>query len=84
MGQFYIAHSVYIKCVIYFDFRKKHIFYSDSVRMSMVLALSVAGYILVAAASTPWVAVAGVVCTAFASGLGEATLLSYMAFYKNK
>lgn len=55
-----------------------------SVRMVMMLVLACAGYILVGASETTWVAIAGVVCTAFASGLGEATLLSYMSFFTNK
>nr|XP_024219713.1 battenin [Halyomorpha halys] len=53
-------------------------------RMVMVLLLSSAGFILVAEATNEWIAIAGVICTALASGLGEVTLLSYIAFYKNK
>ncbi|XP_073994200.1 battenin-like isoform X2 [Rhodnius prolixus] len=53
-------------------------------RMALIVILSAAGYILVAEAPTVAVAIAGVVCTALSSGLGEASLLSYMAFYKNK
>lgn len=52
--------------------------------MVMVLLLSSAGFILVAEATNEWIAIAGVICTALASGLGEVTLLSYIAFYKNK
>uniref|UniRef100_T1HNT8 Battenin n=1 Tax=Rhodnius prolixus TaxID=13249 RepID=T1HNT8_RHOPR len=52
--------------------------------MALIVILSAAGYILVAEAPTVAVAIAGVVCTALSSGLGEASLLSYMAFYKNK
>uniref|UniRef100_A0A1B6DN77 Battenin n=1 Tax=Clastoptera arizonana TaxID=38151 RepID=A0A1B6DN77_9HEMI len=54
------------------------------VRMAIVVLLGAAGYILVAAATASWMAIMGVICTAFASGLGEASLLSYMAFYKDK
>jgi len=54
------------------------------VRMFLVIVLSCAGYILVGASETETVAIMGVVATAFSSGLGEATLLSYMAFFKNK
>lgn len=53
-------------------------------RMVAVISLSIAGYILVGASSSEWVAILGVICTAFSSGLGEATLLSYMAFFRNK
>ncbi|KAK9497235.1 hypothetical protein O3M35_004592 [Rhynocoris fuscipes] len=53
-------------------------------RMVLALLLSAAGYILVAEAPAVWVAILGVVCTALSSGLGEASLLSYMAFYKSK
>ncbi|KAL1130107.1 hypothetical protein AAG570_013046 [Ranatra chinensis] len=54
------------------------------VRMIITLVLSCCGYILVGSAMEEWVAILGVVCTALSSGLGEASLLSYMAFYKNK
>ncbi|XP_046683744.1 battenin isoform X1 [Homalodisca vitripennis] len=53
-------------------------------RMVLIIVLGCAGYIIVGASQTQWVAILGVVCTAFSSGLGEATLLSYMAFFKNK
>lgn len=59
-------------------------FCCTSFRMALIVILSAAGYILVAEAPTVAVAIAGVVCTALSSGLGEASLLSYMAFYKNK
>lgn len=55
-----------------------------SVRMVLIIVLSCAGYILVGASETQWVALLGVVATAFSSGLGEATLLSYMPFFRNK
>ncbi|XP_054280890.1 battenin isoform X2 [Macrosteles quadrilineatus] len=54
------------------------------VRMFLMIVLSCAGYILVGASQTQAVAILGVVATAFSSGLGEATLLSYMPFFKNK
>ncbi|XP_075219496.1 CLN3 lysosomal/endosomal transmembrane protein, battenin isoform X2 [Lycorma delicatula] len=54
------------------------------VRLALVILLSISGYILVGASVAPWMAICGVVSTALASGLGEASLLSYMAFYKDK
>uniref|UniRef100_A0A1B6FGX9 Battenin n=1 Tax=Cuerna arida TaxID=1464854 RepID=A0A1B6FGX9_9HEMI len=53
-------------------------------RMFLIILLACAGFILVGASQAQWVAILGVICTAFSSGLGEATLLSYMAFFKNK
>ena len=52
--------------------------------MILIILLSIAGYVLVGASPSAWVAILGVICTAFSSGLGEATLLSYMAFFRNK
>lgn len=53
-------------------------------RMVVTLLLACSGFILVGTAETQWVALLGVVATSFSSGLGEATLLSYMPFFKNK
>lgn len=52
--------------------------------MTLVVILSVLGYILVAASVAPWMAICGVIATALSSGLGEASILSYLAFYKDK
>jgi len=53
-------------------------------RMGIILILSALGFILVGVAQVEWLAIVGVICTSLSSGLGEASLLSYMAFYKNK
>lgn len=55
-----------------------------SVRLSAVVAYNVAGFLLVAFASELWVALAGVAAMSLAQGLGEASLLSYTAFYRDK
>lgn len=53
-------------------------------RMSVVVANGVLGFLLVAFASELWVALAGVAAMSSAQGLGEASLLAYTAFFKDK
>lgn len=53
-------------------------------RMVAVIVLNVSGFLLVAFSPMLWVALSGVVAMSLASGLGEVSLLSYMAFYKDK
>ncbi|XP_014256380.1 battenin [Cimex lectularius] len=52
-------------------------------RMVLILLLSASGFVLVAEATKIWLAIFGVVNIALSSGLGEATLLSYMGLYKS-
>lgn len=56
-------------------------FITHSARVAVCCLLASAGFILVAFAETEWVAVLGVICTSFGSGIGEATFLSYSAKY---
>ncbi|XP_034241553.1 battenin-like isoform X2 [Thrips palmi] len=53
-------------------------------RMSAVIVLNLAGFVLVAMAQQLWVVLTGVVCMSIASGLGEVSLLAYTAFFKDK
>ncbi|KAF6216760.1 hypothetical protein GE061_001109 [Apolygus lucorum] len=53
-------------------------------RVAMIVALNAIGFILVSQATTIVMAISGVVTIAFGSGLGETSLLAYMAFYKNR
>ena len=55
-----------------------------SLRLSAVVAYNVVGFLLVAFASELWVALAGVAAMSLGQGLGEASLLSYTAFFKDK
>lgn len=55
-----------------------------NLRLSLVVAYSVVGFTLVALAGELWVALLGVAVMSAAQGLGEATLLSYTAFFKDK
>ncbi|XP_034237783.1 battenin-like isoform X3 [Thrips palmi] len=55
-----------------------------NLRMSVVVVNNVLGFLLVAFASELWVALAGVAAMSLAQGLGEASLLAYTAFFKDK
>lgn len=52
--------------------------------MTAVIALEVLGFILVSQAKSIVAALSGVVAIAFGSGLGEVSILAYLAFYKNR
>lgn len=52
--------------------------------MSVVVVHNVLGFLLVAFASELWVALVGVAVMSLAQGLGEASLLAYTAFFKDK
>lgn len=49
--------------------------------MSFSCIVAIFGFIVVAFATTQWVAIAGVALTSFASGLGEPTFLAYSAYF---
>lgn len=55
-----------------------------NLRVSAVVACSAAGFMLVAFAAELWVALAGVATMSLAQGLGETSMLSYTAFFKDK
>lgn len=58
--------------------------YFFSIRMIIVVFTAALGLILVGLSQSLLVALIGVVCTSFSSGMGENTLLSYTVFYKSK
>lgn len=49
--------------------------------MLVVVLLAAVGFLLVALSTSEWIAILGVVCTSFGSGLGEVTLLSYSSVF---
>ncbi|KAK3927053.1 Battenin, partial [Frankliniella fusca] len=55
-----------------------------NLRLSLVVACNLAGFTFVALAAELWVALLGVAVMSAAQGLGEASLLAYTAFFKDK
>lgn len=55
-----------------------------NIRILLVVISAALGFILVGLSNSLLVAVLGVVCTAFSSGLGESTLLSFTVFFNDK
>ncbi|XP_065204244.1 battenin-like [Planococcus citri] len=56
----------------------------SSIRTILVVISSALGLILVALSDSLLVAVLGVICTAFSSGLGETSFISFTVYFKDK
>ncbi|KAF4530893.1 hypothetical protein B566_EDAN016411 [Ephemera danica] len=54
---------------------------SGDVRIATCVIFACAGFILVGASETAWLAIVGVIATSFASGLGEVTFLPYSSVF---
>ncbi|RZF46105.1 hypothetical protein LSTR_LSTR012965 [Laodelphax striatellus] len=54
------------------------------VRVAVMIVLSIMGYVLVASSTTQTMVFSGVVFTSLASGLGEASFVAYMSFFRDK
>ncbi|XP_065226857.1 battenin-like [Planococcus citri] len=55
-----------------------------NIRITLVVISAALGFILVGLSDSLLLAVLGVVCTAFSSGLGESSLLSFTVFFNDK
>lgn len=55
-----------------------------SIRLSITVITAAIGFILVGMSNTLTLTIIGVACTAFSSGIGESSLLSFTVFYKDK
>ncbi|XP_022187523.2 battenin isoform X2 [Nilaparvata lugens] len=54
------------------------------VRVVAIVILSIMGYVIVAASTIRPLIFVGVACTSLASGLGEASFVAYMSFFRDK
>ncbi|XKL69286.1 hypothetical protein PGB90_007055 [Kerria lacca] len=55
-----------------------------NIRLSITVITAAIGFILVGMSNTLTLTIIGVACTAFSSGIGESSLLSFTVFYKDK